>query len=408
MEIRSITGGVCAARGFKAAATAAGIRHGGRDDMAMIACDVPCVVAGTFTSNVVKAAPVQWDMKVVMKARAQAVVVNSGLANACTGRDGMECCEAEALAMSETLGIPADSALIGSTGVIGAPMPVEKLVNGIHALSAKLEHSEAAAEAAARAIMTTDTRVKQAAVELEIHGRTVHIGGMTKGSGMIHPNMCTMLAYVTTDALINRSCLERAAHAVIEDTFNMISVDGDTSTNDTFLVLASGLAENPRIEVGGIDYDLFCRGLHAVCEDLARQMAADGEGAHKSVTVTVDGATGVQAARTLARSVVSSNLVKTAMAGSDANWGRVLCALGYSGAEFSPDLVCVEFSSSEGSISVCEHGSPVDFDEDRARRILDTDAVEIHCHMGLGSAAATAYGCDLTHEYININADYRS
>ena len=366
-------------------------------------------MAGTFTTNVVKAAPVKWDRQIVeSKIKSQAVIINSGIANACTGEEGMRCCLETAKAAAEALKIPADGVLIGSTGVIGMQMPIEKLKQGIQILAKEKQSGAVAANAAAKAIMTTDTKEKEVAVTVEIGGKIVTIGGMAKGSGMIHPNMCTMLAFLTTDAVISRKALKAALRADVEETYNMISVDGDTSTNDTVLLLANGMAENPKIKEGTKEFELFAEALHEVNETLAKKMAGDGEGATALFEVTVKGADTKEQAKTLAKSVVCSNLTKAAIAGHDANWGRILCAMGYSGAEFDPEKVDLYFKSSAGELKIIENGVALDYSEEKATEILSMPEVTAIADLGQGEETATAWGCDLTHGYIDINADYRS
>ncbi len=407
--MKEIKGGVCAAKGFKASAYAAGIKYQGRTDMAMLYSEEPCTVAGTFTTNIFKAAPVVWDRDIVYnRGRAQAVVVNSGIANACTGEEGMDCARHTAQAAAEALGLEAEDVFLGSTGVIGMQLPVEKLKAGARALAEKLRDGEEAANEAARAIMTTDTHEKEIAYELELGGTTVHIGGMSKGSGMIHPNMCTMLGYITTDAAISQKLLQKILSEVVVDTFNMISVDGDTSTNDTLLIMANGMAGNKQIDSEGEDYDLFRDAVYAVCLHLAKEMAADGEGATKLVECTVRGADTKDHARTLAKSVICSSLTKAAMYGCDANWGRELCALGYSGVTFDPDKVDMYFRTGNHELLIFTHGMGTGYSEEEASQILSADHVEIIADMHMGEASAVAYGCDLTYDYVKINADYRS
>ena len=407
--MKTITGGVCAAQGFSAAGTEAGVKYKNRKDMALIYSEKPCVCAGTFTTNVVKAAPVLWDKKVVENSGyAQAVVVNSGIANACTGKQGMDCCQAEAEAVAEALHIPVDSVLIGSTGVIGMQMPIDRLTAGIKSLAEKKERSEAAAQMAAEAIMTTDTVDKQIAVSFEIGGRTVSMGGMCKGSGMIHPNMCTMLAFVTTDAAISKPLLTKAVKESITDSFNMISVDGDTSTNDTFLCMANGMAGNAEITVENEDYAVFKAALDFVCVTLAKKMAGDGEGATALFETKVVGAKTKEDARILSKSVICSSLTKAAIFGHDANWGRILCALGYSGVDFDPEKVELFFKSKSGCIRIYGNGSAVDYSEEEATKILSDKEVTVLVDMHAGEAEATAWGCDLSYDYVKINADYRS
>ena len=407
--MKQINGGVTAAKGYEAASTAAGIKYQGRTDMALIYSQVPCVSAGTFTTNVVKAAPVKWDRQVVDSgAGVQAVVVNSGIANACTGEEGMEYCKETAEAAAKALNIDAAGVLVGSTGVIGMQLPMQKLVDGIQVLAGKKAEGLQSGHDAALAIMTTDTVEKEMAVEIEIGGKTVTIGGMSKGSGMIHPNMCTMLAFITTDAAITKEALQKALSEDVEDTCNMISVDGDTSTNDTAILLANGLAGNQEITYASPEYETFKEALHMVNETLAKKMAGDGEGATALFEVKVVGAESIKQAKTLAKSVVCSNLTKAAIAGHDANWGRILCAMGYSGAQFDPEKVDLFFESKAGKLQIIENGVATDYSEELATKILSEPEITATADIKMGDYSATAWGCDLTHEYININADYRS
>lgn len=407
--MKEIKGGITAAKGFKAASTAAGIKYQGRTDMAMVYSEKPCVSAGTFTSNVVKAACVQWDMNIVNANKPiQAVVINSGIANACTGKEGFDACEATARGVEKALSIPYDSVAVASTGVIGMQLPVDKLVAGVEAMAPKLDDSIEAGTDASKAIMTTDTVNKEIAVEFEIGGKTVTLGGMSKGSGMIHPNMCTMLAFLGTDIDIEKSLLQEAVSEVVADSFNMITVDGDTSTNDTLICMANGLAGNPKISSKGADFDTFKEALKFVCTDLAKRMAADGEGASKLFEAKVVNAKSVADAKTLSRAIVGSNLSKAAIFGCDANFGRFLCAMGYSGADFDQNDVELFFESVNGRLQVFDKGTPIVFDEDEALKIMKADAVTVFVDMHEGDAEATAWGCDLTYDYVKINADYRS
>ena len=407
--MKQIKGGVTAAKGYEAASTAAGIKYQGRTDMALIYSQVPCVSAGTFTTNVVKAAPVKWDRQIVDSgAGVQAVVVNSGIANACTGEEGMGYCKETAEAAAKALNIDAAGVLVSSTGVIGMQLPMQKLVNGIQVLAGKKAEGLQSGHDAALAIMTTDTVEKEMAVEIEIGGKTVTIGGMSKGSGMIHPNMCTMLAFITTDAAITKEALQKALSEDVEDTYNMISVDGDTSTNDTAILLANGLAGNQEITYASPEYETFKEALHMVNETLAKKMAGDGEGATALFEVKVVGAESIKQAKTLAKSVVCSNLTKAAIAGHDANWGRILCAMGYSGVQFDPEKVDLFFESKAGKLQIIENGVATDYSEEVATKILSEPEITATADIKMGDYSATAWGCDLTHEYININADYRS
>ena len=407
--MKQIKGSVTAAKGYEAASTAAGIKYQGRTDMALIYSQVPCVSAGTFTTNVVKAAPVKWDRQIVDSgAGVQAVVVNSGIANACTGEEGMGYCKETAEAAAKALNIDAAGVLVGSTGVIGMQLPMQKLVDGIQVLAGKKAEGLQSGHDAALAIMTTDTVEKEMAVEIEIGGKTVTIGGMSKGSGMIHPNMCTMLAFITTDAAITKEALQKALSEDVEDTYNMISVDGDTSTNDTAILLANGLAGNQEITYASPEYETFKEALHMVNETLAKKMAGDGEGATALFEVKVVGAESIKQAKTLAKSVVCSNLTKAAIAGHDANWGRILCAMGYSGVQFDPEKVDLFFESKAGKLQIIENGVATDYSEEVATKILSEPEITATADIKMGDYSATAWGCDLTHEYININADYRS
>lgn len=407
MEI--ITGGVTAAKGFLAAGVEAGIKYQNRKDMAMVYSKTPCRAAGVFTTNVVKAAPVLWDKEVVESEwEAQAIVVNSGIANACTGKLGYEYCRETAGAAADALEISPQSVLICSTGVIGMQLPMEKMTEGVRMLAKAIKPGEEAGTDAAKAIMTTDTRNKQVAVKVTIGGKEVTIGGMCKGSGMIHPNMCTMLAFVTTDVNISKKLLQEALSADVQDTFNMVSVDGDTSTNDTLLVLANGQAGNHEITEKGADYDAFVEALHYVNETLAKKIAGDGEGATALFEVKVIHADNKEDAKTLAKSVITSSLTKAALFGHDANWGRILCALGYSGAKFDPEAIELYLESSAGKILIFKDGMAADYSEEEATRILSCSEVTALVDMKMGEAKATAWGCDLTYDYVKINADYRS
>lgn len=407
MEI--INGGVTAAKGFEAAGCEAGVKYKNRKDMAMVYSRKPCVAAGVFTSNVVKAAPVLWDKNVVTNAPfAQAVIVNSGIANACTGTVGYDCCKKTAEAAAKALDIPMDSVLVASTGVIGMQIPIDKITAGIEKLAGMKEDSIEAGTMAAEAIMTTDTVSKQVAVQFEIDGKIVTVGGMCKGSGMIHPNMCTMLAFVTTDLAISKELLQEALSEDVQDTFNMISVDGDTSTNDTLLVLANGMAGNTEIVSKDDNYYKFVEALHYIDETLAKKMAGDGEGATALFETKVIHAATKEDAKILSKSVICSSLTKAAIFGHDANWGRILCALGYSGVQFDPEKVELFFEGKNGRIQIYKDGMATDYSEEEATKILSEPEVRVVVDMKMGDAEACAWGCDLTYDYVKINADYRS
>lgn len=407
--MEQIKGGVTAAQGFEAASCEANIKYSGRTDMAMVFSKEPCECAGTFTSNVVKAACVQWDMQIVESGKPlHAVVINSGIANACTGKEGFDACEASARAVEDSLKVPYDSVAVASTGVIGMQLPVDKLVKGINAMSKTLDDSLGAGTAASKAIMTTDTVNKEVAVSFMAGGKKVTLGGMSKGSGMIHPNMCTMLAFITTDLSIDKLLMQEALREVVADTFNMITVDGDTSTNDSLILMANGLAGNDKITAKDEDYKSFKEALFFVCRFLARKMASDGEGATKLFEAKVVNAKSKEDARTLSRAIVGSNLSKAAIYGCDANFGRFLCAMGYSGAQFDQNDVELFFESRAGRLQVFDRGTPIDFDENFAVKIMKEDEVTVFVDMHEGEAEAAAWGCDLTYDYVKINADYRS
>ena len=407
--MKIIEGGITAAKGFYAASAAAGIKYQNRQDMALIYSESPCVSAGTFTTNLVKAAPVKWDKnQVTSGASARAVVVNAGIANACTGAEGMEYCKETAKAAAKALHIPEDSVLVASTGVIGMQLPMDKITAGIETMAPVLSSTKEAGTNAAKAIMTTDTKKKEVAVEIALGGKTVTIGGMCKGSGMIHPNMCTMLSFVSTDAAISKELLQEALREDIKDTYNMISVDGDTSTNDTVLRLANGQAGNPVITEKNEDYQEFCKALNYVNETLAKKMAVDGEGCTALFEVKVVGAESKEQAVTLSKSIITSSLTKAAIFGHDANWGRILCAMGYSGAQFDPEQVDLYFESSAGTLKIIENGVALPYSEEQATEILSQPEVTAIADIKMGDASATAWGCDLTFDYVKINADYRS
>ncbi len=407
--MKIIEGGATAAIGFLAASAAAGIKYQNRQDMALLYSKSPCVSAGTFTTNLVKAAPVKWDKnQVASGASAHAVVINAGIANACTSTEGMEYCKETARAASRALNIPESSVLVASTGVIGMQLPMDKITAGIETMAPVLSDTKEAGSNAARAIMTTDTKKKEAAVTIILGGKTVTIGGMCKGSGMIHPNMCTMLSFVTTDAAISKELLQEALSEDVKDTYNMISVDGDTSTNDTVLLLANGQAGNPEITEKNQDYQEFCRALNYINETLAKKMAGDGEGCTALFEVKVVGAESKKQAVILSKSIITSSLTKAAIFGHDANWGRILCAMGYSGAQFDPEQVDLYFESAAGKLKIIENGVALPYSEEKATEILSQPEVTATADIKMGDASATAWGCDLTFDYVKINADYRS
>ena len=407
--IKKTEGGVTAAQGFEAAVTMAEIKYKNRNDMALVFCTAPAVSAGVYTSNVVKAAPVLWDKAVTDSDEpVKAVVINSGIANACTGEKGMNICRKTAEAVVLAAGGKPENVLVASTGVIGMQIPEDRITSGVKALIANKSGSLEAGTEASKAIMTTDTINKEVAVTFMIGDKPVTMGGMTKGAGMIHPNMCTMLCFITTDADIDKALMQKALSEVVDDTFNMISVDGDTSTNDTLVILANGLAQNRKITKEDEDYSIFKENLKYVCEYLAKKMAGDGEGATALFEAKVVNAASVKDAKLMARSVVSSNLSKAAIFGHDANFGRFLCAMGYSGAKFRQEDVELFFESEFGKIKVFDKGSATEFDEETATKILSSKEVTIYIDMNEGECAATAWGCDLSYDYVKINADYRS
>ncbi len=409
MAITKINGGVTAPKGFLASGLNAGIKNQTKKDMAMVFSSTPCAAAGVFTTNLVKAAPVKWDKEIVTTSPyVQAVVVNSGIANACTGAEGLGYCADTAAEAAAALNIPKTAVLVASTGVIGKQLPIDKIKSGVTALSKVLGSSREDAKLAAEAIMTTDTKSKEVACTLELGGKQVTVAGMCKGSGMIHPNMCTMLCFVTTDVAISHELLQKALSEDVVDTFNMISVDGDTSTNDTVLVMANGQAENTPITKEGEDYKTFCEALHFIMLELSKKIAGDGEGCTCLFEATVIGAKDKNQARTIAKSVVCSSLTKAAVFGHDANWGRILCAMGYSGAQFDPEVVDIWLESKAGTIKIVENGVATDYSEETATKILSEEEVIAKMDIKEGNETATAFGCDLTYEYVKINGDYRS
>ena len=404
--MKMIEGGVTAAQGFVAGGIHCGVRKNkSKPDLAMIYSEKPCAAAAVYTQNLVKGAPILVTQKNIADGAAKAVICNSGNANTCNA-DGEEKAQTMCDLTAQALGIAPQDVVVASTGVIGQVLPIEPIQAGIPELVKAL--SADGSHAAATAIMTTDTIAKEAAAEVEIGGKTVKVGGISKGSGMIHPNMATMLCFVTTDCAISPAMLDKAIHQVTEKTFNMISVDGDTSTNDTFAILANGAAGNPEITAPGPDYDAFAQALEAVCRQLSKLMAGDGEGATKLLICRVDGAMDLSMARTVSKSVICSTLFKAAMFGADANWGRVLCAIGYSGAAVDVNKIDVSFRSAKGQVDVCQNGAGIPFSEEKASQVLSEHEIEILVHLHLGEASAEAYGCDLTYDYVKINGDYRT
>ena len=403
--MKYIEGGVCAAKGFRASGVHCGIRaNRTKRDLALIVSDVRAAAAAVYTTNKVFGAPIAVTRKNIADGYAQAVICNSGNANTCNA-DGIEIAEGMCALVERYAGIPASDVVVASTGVIGQRLSLEPIESGMTELVAALgdRHADAV-----EAIMTTDTVPKEAAVEFCIGGKTAHIGGMAKGSGMIHPNMATMLIFLTSDVSISPEMLQKAVSGDVRDSFNMVSIDGDTSTNDTFAVLANGLAGNDAITAPGAEFDAFCAALRAVTEKLCAMLARDGEGATRLITCKVTGAKDRENAKIAAKSVICSSLVKAMIYGADANWGRVLCALGYSGAELDVSKIDVAFASRKGSIAVCEMGAGIDFSEEDAKTILSEDEIEILVTLRDGDAAATAWGCDLTYDYVKINGDYRT
>ena len=407
--LKFIDGGVCAAQGFQAAGIHVGVKtHANwKKDVALIVSDVDCAASAVFTKNVVKAGPIHVDKVHLADGKARAIIANSGNANACAPygeENAIKMCQAAAKA----IGCKPEDVLVSSTGVIGQTLNVKVIEDGMPELYGALAASAEASDAAAHAIMTTDTEKKEVAVETTVGGKTVRMGGIAKGSGMIHPNMGTMLCFLTTDCAISPEMIRTALLETVNVSFNRISVDGDTSTNDSCIVLANGLAGNAVITEKGEDYAAFLEALQALCTELAKKMASDGEGAKHLITCTVKDAADEAQAETISKSVISSTLTKAAIFGADANWGRVLCAMGYSGADFDPEKVDVHFTSAAGDIAVCEKGRGLDFDEELAKKILTEHDIEINITMGEGDAVCTCWGCDITYDYIKINGDYRT
>ncbi len=404
--MKMMEGGVTAAQGFVAGGIHCGVRKNkSKPDLAMIYSEKPCTAAAVYTRNLVKGAPILVTQKNLADGTAKAVICNSGNANTCNA-DGVEKAEAMCQLAAKALGIAPQDVVVASTGVIGQVLPLEPIQEGIPELVKTL--SPEGSLAAATAIMTTDTIPKEAAVQVEIGGKTVTLGGISKGSGMIHPNMATMLCFVTTDCAITPEMLDKAIHQVTEKTFNMISIDGDTSTNDTFAILANGAAGNETIAAPGPDYDAFVEALEAVCRQLSKLMAGDGEGATKLLVCQVEGAADPETAKVVAKSVICSTLFKAAMFGADANWGRVLCAIGYSGAAVDVNKIDVSFRSAKGQVDVCQNGAGIPFSEEKASEVLGEKEIDILVHLHMGQEQAEAYGCDLTYDYVKINGDYRT
>jgi glutamate N-acetyltransferase/amino-acid N-acetyltransferase len=407
--MKIIKGGVASAKGFETSSVEANIKYEGRKDMALIYSEAPCKMAGTFTKNLVKASCVLWDKELNESGTdVHAVVVNSGIANACTGKQGYEYCMQTAKAVESVLPVNYHEVLLASTGVIGMQLPIDKICDGVVKLAKRKKHTVRASEDSAKAIMTTDTEPKHIAVQFEIGGQTVTMGGMCKGSGMIHPNMCTMLSFITTDISISKELLQEALSNDIIDTYNMVSVDGDTSTNDTVLLLANGLAENPTITEKNEDYYTFVEALHYINEEFCKMIAGDGEGATALVLATVLNAKTKEDARKMAKAMICSSLTKCAIYGHDANWGRILCAMGYSGVDFDPNNVEVSIGTDNETLLIFKDGSAVDYNEHEATQILSQLEVYLIADIKMGEHSATAYGCDLSYDYIKINADYRS
>ncbi len=403
--LKQINGGVCAAKGFVANGVHCGIRKNKtKRDLALIYTEKAATAAAVYTQNLVKGAPLTVTKNNIADGKAHAVICNSGNANTCNA-NGIEIAEQTCALLANALGIDEKDVVVASTGVIGQPLDIAPIASGIPALVAGLgAHSDFACEG----IMTTDTKIKEIAFEFEAGGKTCRIGGIAKGSGMIHPNMATMLVFVTTDCAISAKMLQKALSADIQDSFNMISVDGDTSTNDMVSVLANGEAGNAEIAAEGADYEAFCQALSAVTTYLCRKIAGDGEGATKLLECKVCGAKDEQTAKIVAKSVICSSLFKAAMFGADANWGRVLCAIGYAGADVDVQKVGVSFRSAKGEITVCQQGAGVAFSEEKAKEILLQDEIEVLISLGDGEGKATAWGCDLTYDYVKINGDYRT
>ena len=406
MDMKFTDGGVCAAKGFSASGLHCGIRKNkDKNDLALIFSTALCNTAAVYTQNLVKGAPIAVTKEHIKNGKAQAIICNSGNANTCNA-DGVEIAEAMCRILSENCDVKEDDIVVASTGVIGQPLDITPIKNAVPDLVASL--SEDGSLDACRAIMTTDVKEKTVSVEFELDGKICHIGGIAKGSGMIHPNMATMLVFITTDAAISAGMLKTALSGDVKETFNMLSIDGDTSTNDMEVIMANGLAGNREITAPGADFDIFVKALNTVTAELCAKIAADGEGATKLLVCKVSGAKDALCAKTVAKSVICSSLLKAAMFGADANWGRVLCAIGYSGADVDVNKIDVAFKSAAGVIPVCKNGSGIDFSEEKAKEILLCDEIEILIGLNSGEYSSTAWGCDLTYDYVKINGDYRT
>ncbi|MFX0030190.1 MAG: bifunctional glutamate N-acetyltransferase/amino-acid acetyltransferase ArgJ [Candidatus Hermodarchaeota archaeon] len=408
MGILEINGGITSPMGYYATGNHIGIKDG-KKDLAIIYSKSPAKAVGVFTTNVVKAAPVLWDQNLIQNHNLiQAIVINSGNANACTGEIGINHTELIASELASCLKLNKHQVLVASTGVIGVPLPIDIIINGINVSYKKLGDTEIDANLAAEAIMTTDTYPKEISVEFTVNKKKIRIGGMAKGSGMIHPNMATMLSFITTDINISRELLDKALKESVDDSYHMISVDGDTSTNDSVILLANGLAKNSEIKEENKEYRIFKQALHYVNTFLAQEIVRDGEGAKKFITVNLKGASSNQEAKVLSKAVITSNLVKTAFFGEDANWGRILAAMGYSGAKFDPSKVSIKFKNGSNSIKLMHDGTPIIFDENLAKQILKKNEIIVEVILKDGDGEATAWGCDLSYDYVRINGDYRT
>lgn len=406
--MKYIDGGVCAAQGFKASGLHCGIRKNKtKRDVALILSEKVGTAAAVYTTNLVKGAPILVDMENLADGKAQAIIVNSGNANTCNA-DGVEKAMQMCKIAARQCAVLPSNVIVASTGVIGMPLDVTPIEKSIGQLYWDLEHSVAGSRNAAEAIMTTDTTIKEVAVEFELGGKVCRMGGIAKGSGMIHPNLATMLIFITSDVAISSEMLQKALKADVNKTFNMISVDGDTSTNDTVAIISNGMAGNKLINSEGEEYDVFCKALYMITSKLCKMLAADGEGATKLLECIVTGGKDVQIAQTVAKSVICSSLLKAAMFGADANWGRVLCAIGYSGADVDINKIDVAFKSAKGELPVCKNGAGIPFSEEKAKEILLENEIDILINLNDGASCATAWGCDLTYDYVKINGDYRT